>query len=300
MKLDLKRTFRTLTKSVDAHKPELLTGMGVAMMLVAIPLTIVATVKASNKVEEKKEEIAKELLEKSEDKDTPVDVDSITLPAKEIVKATWKYYIPTVVIAGLGAFCSVSSVKEGLKRTAAMAAAYQLSESAFNEFRNATKEVVGDKKENEIQQKLMKDRMELMTDDEGHVVNIYDTRDGTQLCFDYWSGRYFYSDVEYIRSQINRVNECILQDAQSFQGFASLNDVYRAVGLPETGIGDSFYWTAGYGNRKLSNRPGQMSKETGIIRLKSSTYITVDDRPCWVMAFENPPEYAPPWMVDQM
>ena len=127
--------------------------------------------------------------------------------------------------------------------------------------------------------------MELVTDNDGHIINIYDTRDGTQLCFDYWSGRYFYSDVEYIKSQINRVNEAILRDSMAFDGFASLNDVYRAIGLPDSGAAEDLVW-------RLKNE--------GLIELKSSTYITVDDRPCWVLAFTKPPVHIPSWMMDRM
>ena len=285
MKIDFRQSWLNLLKAADANKPQVLTGFGVSLMVAAVPLAIVGTVQACKKIKDKKKDIAVEIQVNSGDPDTKVDEDSIELSTKDIVKASWKYYIPTVLSLGTGAFCVIASTKEGLKRTAAMAAAYQLSESAFNEYRNATKQVVGDKKEDEIQNRIMRDRMELMTDEDGHVVNIYDTRDGTQLCFDYWSGRYFYSDVDYIRSQINRVNENMLRESMAFDGFASLNDVYTAIGLPRTGAAEDLVWRL---------------KDEGLIELKSSTYMTVDDRPCWVLAFNKPPRHIPSWIMDRM
>ena len=287
MKVNFKQSWAQLVKLSEAHKPEMLTGCGVGLMLVSIPLAVIATVKTCKKVEEKKVEIAQELQSQSEDRDTPVDVNSITVPAKEVVKIGWKYYIPTLLSTVVGAACSVYSTKEGLKRTAAMAAAYHLSESALNEYKNATKEVVGDKKSEEIRQKIIKDRMELLTDDEGHIVNVYDTRDGTTLCFDYWSGRYFYSDIDFIRSQINLVNQMMLKEEQKVpgQGWASLNDIYRAIGLPDAGSADNMIW--------------RVDKE-GIIEISASSKLIDGDKQVWVLNFANPPRWAPPWLMDRM
>ena len=285
MKVNFRQSWLNLLKATEANKPQVLTGFGISLMAAAVPLAVIGTVKACKKIKDKKKEQAIEIQIRTGDPETKVDEDSIDIPTKEVVKSTWMYYVPSALSLGLGAFCVIASTKEGLKRTAAMAAAYQLSESAFNEYRNATKQVVGEKKEDEIQSRLMRDKMELMTDNEGHVVNIYDTRDGSQLCFDYWSGRYFYSDVDYIRSQINRVNETMLRESMAFDGFASLNDVYTAIGLPKTGAAEDLVWRL---------------KDEGLIELKSSTYMTVDDRPCWVMAFTKPPRHLPSWMMDRM
>lgn len=286
MKFDLKKTCRNVMRSYDSHKPEVLTGVGVGLMLLAIPLSVVATIKANKKIEEKKNEIAQKIQAESEDLDTPVDKDSIEIPTKEIVKSTWMYYIPSVVAAGVGAFCNVSSTKEGLKRTATMAAAYQLSESAFNELRQATKEVVGEKKENDIEKQLIKERMDKVRDPNGQIQNVYDTRDGNQLCFDYWSGRYFYSDVEYIKSRINLLNENMVRESQAFDdAFITVNDLYRTIGLPEGGGFEDQVWRI---------------RHEGLLELATSRYMSVDDQPCWVMAFTKPPRTIPSWMMDKM
>ena len=284
MKVNFKQSWLSLIRLTEAHKPEVLTGFGVSLMAVAVPLAVVATVKTCKKVEEKKNEIAKDIQTQNNDIDVPVDLDSVEVPPKEVIKLGWKYYIPSILALGTGAACAVMSTKEGLKRTAAMAAAYQLSETALNEYRNATKEVVGEKKETEIKQKIMRDRMELLTDEDGHIVNVYDTRDGTTLCFDYWNGRYFYSDIDYIKSQINNVNQTMLRESMAFDGYATLNDVYLAIGLPQAGNGESFMW--------------RVDKE-GLIEL-SPTSLLVDDRPCWVLNFKTPPHWVPAWARDRM
>lgn len=289
MKVNFKHAWANLLQAADANKPQLLTGIGTSLLIFAVPLAVVATIQTCKKVEDKKKEIESEMIhdviEKSQDLETPVNVEPVELETKEVIKIGWKYYIPTAFAVAAGSFCVIASTKEGLKRTAAMAAMYQLSESALSEYRNATREVVGEKKESEIEKKIMKDRMEMIRDDDGHIVNIYDTRDGSQLCFDYWCGRYFYSDVEYIKSQINRVNEAMLHDSMAFDGFASLNDVYRALGLPESGAAEDLVWRL---------------RDEGLIELKTPTYINIDDRPCYVLQFTKPPRHIPSWMMDRM
>lgn len=278
MRLDFRKAWLNVVNGADAHKPEILTGIGLGLLIMAVPITAKATVMAAKKIREKKREKFPEEITPEQEK----QLEDLKLEPKEIIKETWKYYIPTALTVGAGAFCVVASTREGLKRTAAMAAAYQLSETAFSEYQKKVKEVVGEKKEEEIQQKVMKDRMELMTDDEGHIVNIYDTRDGTTLCFDYWSGRYFYSDIDFIRSQINQINQSMLKDG--LDGRASLNDVYCAIGLPQTGAGESLIW--------------RIEKE-GIIELRPISQLVDGDRPCWVLNFATAPRYVASWTMDR-
>ena len=285
MKLNIRRAWANLLQAADTNKPQLLAGIGTGMLIVAVPLAVVATVQTCKKIEEKKKEIAHQIQQESEDLDTPVDIENIELKPVEVIKIAWKHYIPSTAAMVLGTVCNISSTKEGLARTAKMALAYQLSEAASNELRQATKEVVGDKKASEIERKVMKNRMEQLTDEDGHIINVYDTRDGSQLCFDYWSGRYFYSDVEYIKSQVNRVNETMLKDSMAFDGFATLNDIYMAIGLPKSGAGEDLVW--------------RLTKE-GLIELKSNSYFDVDGQPCWIMQFTKPPIHCPSWMMDRM
>lgn len=278
MKLNLRQAWLNLAQGADAHKPEILTGVGLGLLVAAVPITIKATIIATKKIQEKKREKFPEEITPEQE----VQLKEMQLEPVEIVKETWKYYIPTALTVGVGAFCVITSTKEGLKRTAAMAAAYQLSETAFSEYQKKVKEVIGDKKEEEVEQRVMKDRMELMTDDEGHIVNIYDTRDGATLCFDYWSGRYFYSDIDFIRRQITEINQSMLKDG--LDGRASLNDVYCAIGLPQTGAGESLVW--------------RIDKE-GIIELRPISQLVDGDRPCWVLNFSTAPRYVPSWTMDR-
>ena len=89
----------------------------------------------------------------------------------------------------------------------------------------------------------------------------------------------------YIKSQINRVNETLLKESMSYDAFVSLNDVYRAIGLPDMGAGEDRVW--------------RINKE-GIIELKPYSILVDGDRPCWVLAFAKAPSVVQPWEMDRM
>ena len=103
----------SLTKFVDGvqrwtteHAVELVIGAGVAAMGAAAVMTGKATIKAVRAVDKKKEE---------------EQVD--TLPASDVVKTVWKYYIPAVVTGVTGAVCIIGASKTTLKRNAVLATA---------------------------------------------------------------------------------------------------------------------------------------------------------------------------------
>lgn len=285
MKVNFKESWNHLMELSIAHKPEVLTGVGVTLMIVAVPLAVVGTIQATKKIDEKKKEAAEELRENSENPDILIDPETVELAPVEVAKVIWPYCVGPAVAVVAGAFCSIAAQKESLRRTAEALGMYQLSQAAFDKYKEKTKEVVGDKKEEEIHNRVIKDRMELMTDNDGHVVNIYDTRDGSTLCFDYECGRYFYSDIDYMKSQLNMLNAEALKDVQANPGaFLTLNDVYRVIGLPETGIGERLVW--------------RIMKE-GLPTIKPTSML-IDDKPCFVLNFEQPPVYASSWQLDRM
>ncbi len=291
MKVDIKESWNELVSIMNENKPQLLTGVGRALLIGAVPLTVAATIQASKKVKEKKEEVAEEIRINSENPDILVDVESVELSAMDVAKVVWPYYVPVGVAVIAGTVFEILSTKEGLKRTAAAIVACQLSETARQKYQSATKEVVGEKKSEEIREKVIRDKMNQVLDEDGHIVNIYDTKDGSTLCYDYECGRYFYSDIDYIRSQINQLNqeknEKARRNGVNGKGksgvYTTLNEVYQEIGLPNTAVGDSLMW----------------EYEKGLVELNPRSMI-VDGRPCWVLAFKYSPEWVEPWKIDQI
>lgn len=251
-KQSMAKLFHTARSAISQHSPEILMGVGIAGMITTTVIAVKATPKALKIIEAKKKEEQKEEL-------TPV----------ETVKATWKCYIPTVVTGAASVTCLIGSASVSARRTAALAAAYQIADSTLNDYKERIKEVVGERKAEAVQAKVSEKKLE-----ENPVGNntVILTGKGKTLCMDYYSGQYFESDIDSIYRAINTVNAEMLRDTF---GYVSLNDVYDELGLRHTAVGDEVGW----------NIMG------GTIEVEISSCITDDNQTCAVMHFKRAPKY---------
>lgn len=273
MKVNLKDTFAVISQFTNEHKPEICTGTGLGLMIIGTGLAIAATVKII-----KRESQAEETNEDSdiyECKENESDEDHTKRIKKEKVvrkiKRNWKYLIAPVLSIVLGSFLIIFSTKTSIERLSTMTALYQMSESKFEDYVQSTREVVGEKKVDEIDQNFVQKKMDLCENQKP-----YDTGDGSTLCYDYESGRYFYSDIDYIRRKINELNEDMNKQAsREVEGWISLNDFYHAIGLSPVPIGENLGWR---------------SNKEGLISLKGTSKL-LDDTPCFVIMFYTSPKY---------
>lgn len=153
------------------------------------------------------------------------------------------------------------------RRNAALAAAYTISESAFRDYKNKVVEVVGEKKEKEVRNVIAKDKMEK---DPVENKEIIITEKGETRCYDSLSGRYFKSDIDLLNKAINELNRRMID-----QSYASLNDFYYEIGLPENKIGNRLGWRV----------------DQGLIELNFSAQLSTDGMPCLVIDFNDAPKY---------
>ena len=121
----ISNALKALQKTVKKHSPEILTGIGIAGMTAAAVMAVKATPKALRMVDEK--EIR----------------DGKRLTTGEIVKTTWKCYIPPVVTGVCSAACIIGASSISARRNAALVTAYTISETALKEYRDKAVEVVG-------------------------------------------------------------------------------------------------------------------------------------------------------------
>ena len=120
--------FNSLAKSASKHSPEIYTAIAVAGLLSAVGATVYATIKSQKEV--------KKAEEKKGD----------SLDKKRLSKTCWKNYIPVVVLTILSAGCMCKSTSTSMKRTAALATLYNLSNTTLQEYKESVKEIVGDEK----------------------------------------------------------------------------------------------------------------------------------------------------------
>ena len=240
-------------RSISKHSPGILTGIGIAGMITTVGLAVKATPKALRLIEEAKE---------------AEEVDK--LPVLDTVKVTWKCYIPATITCILSTACLIGANTVNARRHAALATAYQISQTALTEYKDKVVETIGEKKEKVIREKIIEDKLEKNPVNEANVII---TEKGNTLCMEPVSGQYFRSDIDQIKRIINELNAQMLRDPF---GYISLNELLDELGLERSSIGDDLGWNVGSSN---------------IINIEPTAKIAPNGEPCIVIEYINPPVY---------
>lgn len=250
MKPNLSRIARGVRTAMKKHSPEILTGIGIAGMITTTVMAVRVTPKALVLIEDKK-------IENNTDKLTPV----------ETIKATWICYIPAAVTGCVSVFCLIGASSVNVRRNAALATAYTLSESALKEYQEKVIETIGEKKEQSVKDAIAKDRI-----DQDPVTSreVIITERGNTLCYDVISGRYFKSDIDKLKKAENELNRRMIDEM-----YISLNEFYYEIGLNSTSIGDDLGWNI----------------DNGYIELSFSSQLADDGTPCLVIDYRIAPRY---------
>lgn len=239
-------------RALKKHSPEILTGIGVAGMIATTVMAVRATPKALRRIDEQ---------EIKEDK---------RLTTAEVVKTTWKCYVPAAVTGAMSVACLIGASSVNLKRNAALAAAYTISETALKEYQDKAVEIVGEKKEQAIRDAVAKSQLEKNPLRSREIIM---TGAGYSLRYDPLSDRYFPSDMNTLKAAANELNRRMRDEMQ-----ITLNEFYDEIGLERTEVtGEVLGW--------------DIDRGKGYIELNFSTQIADDGRPCLVIGHYQPPTY---------
>lgn len=210
------------------NSPLLLTVVGVTGAVTTALLTGKATFKAA--------EIIADAQYMRNVSTTHVSGQTEKLSKKEKVNLVWKQYIPPVGVGLVTVAAIVGANQIGTRRAAALAAAYSVSEKAFNEYKEKVVEKLGDHKEQAVRDDVAQDRVNRNPVGDREVIIA---GGGKVLCYDHYTDRYFKSSVEEIKKAMNDLNYRINND-----GYASLSDFYDLIGLPHTSFSDEVGWNS--------------------------------------------------------
>lgn len=254
--MNTKAIFTSINGVLKKHGPKILTGLGVGGFVTTVILAVKATPEAHERL--------KKLRENEYD-------HKLTL--KQTVGETWKLYVPAASAGVLSIGCVIGGAALANHQTAVLASACAITETAFKEYRAQTKEVVGKDKEEEIVAKIAEKHLKDNPIESREVVmrQNHDT-----LCFDAFSGRYFMSDMQELKSIENRLNRRLLDDM-----IVSLNDYYDELDLSHIKVGDEMGWNI----------------KEGLMDFKFSSILAEDGRPCLVVdAYLSPDiDYKERW-----
>jgi len=246
--------FKDVKMAVSEHSPEILTGLGIAGMITTTILAVKATPKALD------------LIAEAEDKKFNDDNDAL-LTKVEVIKVAWKPYIPAAITGVTSVACLIGASSVNAKRNAALATAYNLTATAFSEFKDATLETVGEKKEQIIRNKVAEERINKEPVNQSAIIV---SGNGNTRCFDTITKRRFISDIETIKKIVNELNRKMVNG----EDYISLNEFYYELGLDEVTIGDELGWNV----------------TRGLIEVDFSAQLDTDGTPCIVIDYAVAPK----------
>lgn len=252
-KKGLSGVLKSVQTAMKKHSPEILTGIGIAGMITSTVMAVKATPKALKLLDEYKFE-----------RGYPEETEKI--PPVEVVKTTWLCYIPSAIIGSISVMCLIGASSTNLRRNAALATAYTLSETTLKEYQEKVVETIGEKKERTIREEVAKDK--LVKDPVREV--ILTEKGGNTICYDAISGRYFKSDRDKIGRAMNELNRRMRDEL-----YVTLNDFYYEIGLDPTKLGDDLGWNI----------------DKGYLDLAFSSHLDANDTPCLVIDYRVAPVY---------
>ena len=252
-KADVRKFLNGTKAKISKHSPAILIGLAVVSGGTAIVLAVKETPKALKRIEDRKQEY---------------QVDKLS--PWETVKTTWPCYVPSAIAFTFATGCAIGSQSIHVKRNAALAAAYKISETALLEYRDKVIETIGEKKEQTVRDKVAQEQINKNPVKQSEVIV---TGKGTSLCLEPFTHRYFEADIETIRRAENKLNKKMMQ---SLCGSTSLNEFFVEIGLDtvDESVGYTLGWNA-ENQIDVDIRPG----------------MTPDERPCLVIGHYNPPKY---------
>jgi len=239
------------------HGPEILIGLGIAGMGTTVVLSVKATPKALLIIDDainEKNDIELEIANENEDYIyNPID----KLTVMETTKVCWKCYLPAVITGVTSVVCIIGGTTMNLRRNAALATAYKISETAIKElqeYKDKVVDTIGEEKNQEIENKINKEHLDRAAVD---LDSTTISGTGPVLYFEKMGGQWFKSDKETVREVINNLN-----NTMNTEMYVSLNDFYADMGLANTIAGDSLGWNTNQG--MIEPRFSSMVTKTGI------------------------------------
>lgn len=243
MLTNLKAGVKTAAKWASKHSPEILTA--------AAALGVVATGYFAYRggIKVGLEEAEEELTTKEK--------------AKIIVKEMW----PAVGMGGLTIAAIISSNIISIKRQKALASAYAITSEAYQTYKRHVIEKLGEKKEDELRGEIAES--DVKADPPNDEV-IFNTGRGNTLFKDRISGRYFRSDIDFVRRQQVTVNQWLMAG----EDWVSVNDWYSLIGLENLEDLDDLGWNVEEG-----------------VHFDFNACLTPDNEPAIVIDYDISPRY---------
>ena len=169
--------------------------------------------------------------------DKLVDKESrgVDISKKEMAKIVTKEVLPAVAVGALTWSAIIASGVISYRKAKALASAYLLTSEALTTYRAKVVEKLGDGKDDEIMGAIGDD---LVADDPPSSAVIFNTGHGNTLFKDRITGRYFRSDLDFIRKQQVEINNWLAAG----EDWVSVNEWFSLIDLEQCEDLDGLGW----------------------------------------------------------
>jgi len=261
--MTLQDVTKRTSEAVKHYAPEILTGASVLGLISTSYLASRAAFKSGMIYLE--DAVTKSRFD--EDEEAPDFMSK-----KELVKQTWKFFIPTVVVGAITAVSIVGSNRVSNSRNIAIMSAAAIGEQAYREYREKTEASLTKPKAQKILDEIGQDQVDEKKDDFDKIMLL--AKDGDVACLERYTGRVFLSNAEKIHKAANDVARQCINDS-----YASHNDFMTLLGLSWTPAGEAVGWN--------NDNPIE-------IRLDAALH---DGKPVYMVDYVKQPAlgYSSPW-----
>ena len=260
MKNDVKNKMtRSLCKAkfkVKKHSPEILVVAGVIGTVTSAVMACRATTKLSKILEEAKETEKK--ISEGVESGYIADQEYTEEDGKKDLRITKvqtglkvvKLYAPAVILGGLSITAMLTSNNILRKRNVSLAAAYAAVDKSFKEYRGRVKERFGEELDKELRYNIKAKEIEEVVKDEKtgkekvqkKIVNVSDFDDCSEYAKFYDCGCTGWTKDPELNLLFLRKQQDYLNNRLKANGYLFLNDVYEALGIQKTKIGQIAGW----------------------------------------------------------
>lgn len=235
------------------YSPEILMYAGVAGVIGAGVLACKSTLKLDSVTKEQRDKI-KEIKETRDD-ETVDDYTSkeagqdLAVMYSSMALDIAKLYAPSVLLGGLSIAAMIQSHNILNKRNAALAAAFTTATESFNRYRKSVVDKYGERVDYELKHGIRQEKVEVEeTDENGKTKKKKVTIDVmSNAPSDY--ARFFDSscsgwektpeyNLMFLKQQQQYFNDLLVA-----RGYVFLNEVYKALGIPDSKEGQIVGWT---------------------------------------------------------
>lgn len=200
------------------------------------------------------------------------DEEVLPLAPKEIIKDTWKFYIPVAIVGTATAVAIIGSNRISNNRQLALISAAAISERALSEYQQKIVETTSRPKEQKVRDVIIQD--EVNDKPASEFDRLAPLKDGDVWVIESHTKQLFVSNAEKIHRAENDANRQAIHD-----GYVSLNTFLDCLGLPTSDAGEVVGWTA---DKPLEVRIGGAAR---------------DEKPVLTIDYVRPPtiDYLRPW-----